>query len=142
MPVIEGLSHMTFVVSDLERMTQILEGVFDAEEVYASGPDTFSLSPEKFFLIGNIWVAIMQGDPLPERSYNHIAFKIADKDFDSHRARIAALGLDLLPPRPRTEGEGRSLYFYDDDHHLFELHTGTLAERLTRYASGGLAGMK
>ena len=30
-------------------------------------------------------------------------------------------------------GEGRSLYFYDDDNHLFELHTGTLEERLQRY---------
>jgi hypothetical protein len=29
-----------------------------------------------------------------------------------------------------------SLYFYDDDNHLFELHTGTLAERLERYAKG------
>lgn len=31
------------------------------------------------------------------------------------------------------EGEGRSLYFYDYDNHLFELHTGTLTERLKRY---------
>ena len=44
--------------------------------------------------------------------------------------------LDLLPPRPRVEGEGRSLYFYGPDNHLFELHTGTLAERLARYAKG------
>ena len=25
------------------------------------------------------------------------------------------------------------LYFYDDDNHLFEIHTGTLAQRLERY---------
>ncbi len=31
-------------------------------------------------------------------------------------------------------GEGHSLYFYDHDNHLFELHTGTLEERLARYA--------
>ena len=52
------------------------------------------------------------------------------------QARIEALGLDLLPPRPRVEGEGRSLYFYGPDNHLFELHTGTLEERLARYAKG------
>ena len=42
--------------------------------------------------------------------------------------------LDMRPPRPRVEDEGRSIYFYDDDNHMFELHTGTLADRLERYA--------
>ncbi len=32
-------------------------------------------------------------------------------------------------------GEGRSLYFHDHDNHLFELHTGTLEERLARYGA-------
>ena len=45
------------------------------------------------------------------------------------------MGLEIRPPRQRVPGEGRSLYFYDDDNHLFELHTGTLAERLERYAT-------
>ena len=31
------------------------------------------------------------------------------------------------------EREGRSLYFYHFDNHLFELHTGTLDERLRSY---------
>jgi len=33
-----------------------------------------------------------------------------------------------------VDGEGESLYFYDFDNHLFELHTGTLEERLARYS--------
>ena len=131
--MIEGLSHMTFVVRDLDRMTNILEGVFDAEEIYSSGEDTFSVSREKFFLVGGIWIAIMEGDGLPSRSYNHIAFKIPDDDFDIYVERVAALGLDMRPPRPRVAGEGRSIYFHDDDNHLFELHTGTLSERMARY---------
>ncbi|MER9586374.1 FosX/FosE/FosI family fosfomycin resistance hydrolase [Mesorhizobium sp. M0276] len=134
--MIEGLSHMTFIVRDLDRMTEILEGILDAREVYASGAEQFSLSREKFFLIGDIWIAIMEGEPLPERSYNHIAFKIDDADFDRYAERVDKLGLDMRPPRPRVEGEGRSIYFYDDDNHMFELHTGTLAERLARYAKG------
>lgn len=134
--MIDGLSHMTFIVRDLERMTAILEGIFDAREVYASDAERFSLSREKFFLIGDIWVAIMEGEPLAERSYNHIAFKIDEADFDDYAERVAKLELDMRPPRPRVEGEGRSIYFYDDDNHMFELHTGTLAGRLTRYARG------
>ena len=134
--MIEGLSHITFITKDLARMTQILTGVFDAREVYASGDQQFSLSEEKFFLIGDLWIAVMQGEALPARSYNHIAFKISEDDFDDYAARIMALGLEMRPPRPRIDGEGRSLYFYDDDNHLFELHTGTLEQRLQHYAQG------
>lgn len=39
--MIEGISHVTFVVRDLERMTAFLTGIFDAREVYASGEATF-----------------------------------------------------------------------------------------------------
>ena len=131
--MVEGLSHVTFIVSDLERMSRFLETVFEAREVYASGEDTFSLSREKFFLIGDVWVAIMEGEPLSERTYNHVAFKIAETAFDEYVARVRRSGAVMKEPRPRVEGEGRSVYFYDFDNHLFELHTGTLADRLARY---------
>ena len=133
--MIEGLSHMTFVVRDLNRMSRIMTDVLGAAEVYASGDDTFSLSREKFFDLSGLWIAIMEGEALPDRAYNHIAFKIPEEDFDAYVQRIEAAGLDFKPPRPRVEGEGRSIYFYDDDNHLFELHTGTLQQRLERYAA-------
>jgi fosfomycin resistance protein FosX len=44
------------------------------------------------------------------------------------------LGLKMKEARSRVEGEGQSLYFYDYDNHLFELHTGKLEDRLTTYA--------
>jgi fosfomycin resistance protein FosX len=134
--MIEGLSHVTFMVRDLERMAAILTGVFDAREVYSSGEQTFSTAREKFFQVGNLWIAIMEGEALPVRTYNHIAFKIRDSEFETYEARIKALGLEIRRPRERVPGEGRSIYFYDSDNHLFELHTGTLAERLERYARG------
>lgn len=131
--MIEGISHLTFIVRDLELATQFFREIFDAEEVYASGDATFSLSREKFFLIGTQWIAVMEGESLPTRTYNHIAFKIAEAEFETYYARIRRLGVDCKPPRPRVDGEGNSLYFYDFDNHLFELHTGTLSERLERY---------
>jgi fosfomycin resistance protein FosX len=134
--VIEGLSHMTFIVRDLEGMTRILTGIFDAKEVYCSGDETFSISREKFFQVGELWIAVMEGAALPSRTYNHVAFKIDDAEFDAYAAKIKALGLEIQPPRERVAGEGRSIYFYDNDNHLFELHTGTLADRLERYAKG------
>ena len=36
--------------------------------------------------------------------------------------------------RSRVDGEGQFIYFYDYDNHMFELHSGTLEERLARYA--------
>lgn len=132
--MIEGLSHLTFIVRDLERMTRLIVDVLGGREVYASGDRTFSIAREKFFLAGGLWLAIMEGEPLAERTYNHVAFKVAEHDLGALKAKIAALGLDIRESRPRVEGEGASIYFHDWDNHLFELHTGTLEARLRRYA--------
>ncbi|PWE32084.1 FosX/FosE/FosI family fosfomycin resistance thiol transferase [Maritimibacter sp. 55A14] len=131
-----GLSHVTFISADPDRMRDVLEQVLDARCVYDSGLETFSVSEERFFMVGDVWVAVMRGPPLPARSYNHVAFRIGEGEYDAKLARIEALGLELRPPRPRVDGEGRSIYFYGPDNHLFELHTGTLAQRLARYAQG------
>ncbi|WP_230530082.1 FosX/FosE/FosI family fosfomycin resistance hydrolase [Microvirga roseola] len=133
---IEGLSHITLITRDLERMSAIVEQVLDGRQIYSSGEDTFSLSREKFIDVGGLWIAVMEGESLPTRTYNHIAFKIPASAIDEYRARIEGLGLELRESRPRVEGEGHSLYFYDEDNHLFELHTGTLEERLARYGRG------
>lgn len=134
--MIEGISHITFVVKSLELATNFFTGVFDAEEVYTSGDETYSISREKYFIIGGQWIAIMEGDPLHERTYNHVAFKVPEDEFEIYEAKVENLGLDIKPPRPRVAGEGCSLYFYDFDNHLFEIHTGTLEQRLQRYLKG------
>ena len=134
--MVQGLSHMTFIVRDLDRMEAMLTTVLDAKKIYDSGDKTFSLSKERFFDIGGIWVATMEGDPLPNRTYNHVAFKMAPDAYDDKLARIKALGLDVREGRARVEGEGHSIYFYDYDNHMFELHSGSLEDRLKRYAEG------
>jgi fosfomycin resistance protein FosX len=117
-------------------MAEIITEVLGGEEVYSSGDDTFSTSREKFFVAGCIWIAIMEGESLPTRTYNHVAFKVTYAQLDKARLAATKLGLDMRPPRPRVDGEGQSLYFHDHDNHLFELHTGTLEERLQSYAKG------
>lgn len=134
--MILGISHMTFIVKDLERSAMFFEQVFGTKEIYSSGGETFSLSREKFFLINDIWIAIMEGEPLEERTYNHIAFQIPKSEIDEYIAQIESTGAEILQERPRVAGEGRSIYFYDFDNHLFELHTGTLSERMARYSQG------
>ncbi|MBC1611155.1 FosX/FosE/FosI family fosfomycin resistance thiol transferase [Listeria welshimeri] len=131
--MISGLSHITLIVRDLNKTTTFLQEIFDAEEIYSSGDKTFSLSKEKFFLIAGLWICIMEGESLQERTYNHIAFRIHEEEMGEYTERIKSLDVEIKPERSRVTGEGRSIYFYDYDNHLFELHTGTLEERLKRY---------
>jgi fosfomycin resistance protein FosX len=130
---IEGISHITFIVRDLERTSHLFVSVLGAQEVYSSGEQKFSLSKEKFFLLGGTWIAVMEGNPSAERSYNHVAFKIPEAEFEEYRRRLETAKVEFLRERPRVPGEGRSLYFYDHDNHLFELHTRLLEERLQSY---------
>ncbi len=134
--MISALSHITFITRDLEKFSRIIIDVLGGEEIYDSGEKQFSLSPEKFFIAGVLWIAVMEGESLPTRTYNHIAFKTDDAGLEKARAAIARLGLEMKPPRPRIEGEAQSIYFYTPDNHLIELHTGTLAQRLARYTKG------
>ena len=130
-------SHITFIVKDIERSKSFLESIFGAQEVYESGENTFSLSKEKFFLINEQWICVMEGDPHAERTYDHIAFQVNENELDEYIKRITDAGAEIKPGRPRVDGEGRSIYFYDYDNHLFELHTGTLRERLRCYLKAG-----
>ena len=134
--MIEGLSHLAFIVRDIDKMEEILTKVLDARKIYDSGDQSFALSKERFFDISGIWVAIMKGEALSEKTDYHVSFKISTDDYETRLKCVRALGLEIKEGQSRVTGEGRSLYFYDHDKHLFELHTGTRAERLERYAKG------
>lgn len=129
---IKGLSHITFICKDLEKTAQMFKSVFGAEEVYSSGDKTFSISKEKFFQMAGIWIAVMEGEAV-EKTYNHIAFQVADDMLDEFEIKARSFDLTILPGRKRKGAEGRSIYFYDYDNHLFELHTGDLKTRLHLY---------
>lgn len=130
------LSHITFISADPDRMEEMLIRVLKARKLYDSGERTYSLSRERFYDIGGVWVAVMEGDSLTARSYNHVAFHVDEEEMEERLAEIAALGLEVLPGRSRVEGEGDSIYFYGPDGHLIELHSGTLEDRLRRYRQG------
>ena len=132
---ITGLSHVTFVVRDLERTAKLWREGLGAAEVYDSAAKSYSLSREKFFVLGGVWVAIMEGEP-GSRSYRHVAFQAPEEEIPRLESKVRALGAEVRPPRPRVEGEGVSLYFYDYDDNLLEIHSGTLEERLDAYRNG------
>lgn len=127
------INHITFICQDIERSAALFCDLFQAVEVYSSDGENFSLSQEKFLLIDNLWIALMQGETIA-RSYNHIAFTVTEEELALAEAKIRMKGLEILPARPRYPEEGKSLYFFDFDNHLFELHTGNLTTRLNFYA--------
>lgn len=127
-----GISHITLVCKNLEKSSRLFCDLLGAVEVYSSEKKNFSVSREKFLLVGDLWLALMQGEPVP-RSYNHIAFHMNSEDLPVLEAKIQSFDLDIVPGRPRAPEEGLSLYFYDYDNHLFELHSGDLATRLKFY---------
>lgn len=133
--MIESISHITFIVKDVKRSANLFRSVFGAQEVYDSTGRNFSVAYEKIFMIGGTWFAILEGDPISERSYNHVAFKVSEFELKEYIEKVQKLGLEIVEGRSRIEGEGRSVYFYDFDNHLFELHTGTLSARLSSYSN-------
>ena len=133
--MISGLSHVTLIVRDLERAATLLVSALDAREIYSSGDRTFSLSREKFFMLGEMWLCLMEGEPPKERSYAHIALQVPEEELDGYLARLIAAGAEIRPDRARIGAEGRSVYFYDFDNHLFELHAAGLNARLTLYGA-------
>lgn len=130
--MIKGLSHITIIVKYLEKTSKLFCEGLEAKEIYDSEMKNFSISREKFFLIGGVWIVAMQGE-VTEKSYRHIAFQVEQRDITKFEKRIINLGATVVPSRSRVNGEGTSLYFYDYDNNFFELHSGTLEERLNKY---------
>lgn len=50
-----GVGHVTFVVGDPDRMARFLCDGLGAESGYDSGERSFSLSREKFFVLGRVF---------------------------------------------------------------------------------------
>ena len=121
--MINGISHITFVVKDLNRTSDLLKGIFDAKEVYSS-------PTAKYFLINELWIALNIGESLTQRTYNHVAFRVPEEDMGKYIEKINDFGIEIEQSRPREKYEKNSIYFYDYDNHLFELHTGSLQDRL------------
>lgn len=132
--MIYGVSHITFVVADLDRTERLFIEALGARKVYDSASDGMSLSPERFYVFDGIGagfhVVTMLGTPTCKRSFDHLSLAVHRQDLDVYRERLLALGVDVKDCESRDEAEGRSLFFHDFDNHMIELNAGTLDHRL------------
>ena len=86
---IPGLSHITFITHDLAKMSRIYIEVLGGKKSTTAPPQTFPSRTKNSFMFGDIWVAAMEGESLPSRTYNHIAFKTDEAGLE--KAKWAAL---------------------------------------------------
>ena len=126
---IQGINHLCFSVSNLERSITFYEQALGAR-IQVKGRKL------AYFELAGLWIALNQEDVIrnyTERTYTHIAFTVKEEEFDTSVQELKAAGAYILPGRARDPRDARSVYFTDPDGHLFELHTGTMKQRLDYY---------
>ncbi|WP_041720632.1 fosfomycin resistance glutathione transferase [Alkaliphilus metalliredigens] len=121
--MINGINHITFAVSDLEKS---VEFYVDLLELRLVG----KWDKGAYLLAGNQWVALNVDDAVTletKSDYTHISFNVLSTDFKKMKDKLESAGVKSFK---ENSSEGDSFYFLDPDGHKLELHYNNLEDRL------------
>lgn len=129
------VSHVALVVRNPSRTAALFTALFG---VQPEPPAPARRGPlETVIRIGGVWFVLVQGEPRAGRSDDHVAFTVPADALPHMAEKLSALGLDSQWARAGTAAQ--SLYFVDEDGHLYELHAGEFERQLERAAAAAPA---
>ncbi|MDW7662757.1 MAG: VOC family protein [Bacillota bacterium] len=121
--MINGVNHITFAVSDLEKSLEFYVNLLDLRLVG-------KWNHGAYLLAGNQWIALNVDGSIIEESksdYTHVAFNVLSTDFHKLKDKLEDAGVKSFR---LNSSEGESFYFLDPDGHKLELHYNNLEDRL------------
>ncbi|MBZ5488363.1 fosfomycin resistance glutathione transferase [Halomonas aquamarina] len=129
--MITGLNHITLAVSDLERSLH-----FYTQVLGLTGHAKWNNGA--YLSAGKLWLCLSCDEPCAKTDYTHIAFDVAQADFDACCARLEALEVRQWK---LNKSEGHSIYILDPDGHKLEIHAGGLQSRLASLVENPYSGL-
>lgn len=129
--MLRGLNHITIAVSDLDRSLR-----FYTEIVGMRGHVRWDNGA--YLSLGEIWFCLSYGNVKPSQDYSHIAFDIAENDFNAFAGKLRDAGVTEWK---RNSSEGLSVYFLDPDGNKLEAHIGSLHTRLLSLQENPYSGL-
>ncbi|MBP2027165.1 catechol 2,3-dioxygenase-like lactoylglutathione lyase family enzyme [Acetoanaerobium pronyense] len=121
--MINGINHITFAVSNLEKSVEFYVNILGLRLVG-------EWDKGAYLLAGNQWVALNVESAVildKKSDYSHISFNVLSTDFQKMKDKLESAGVKSFK---ENSSEGDSFYFLDPDGHKLELHYNTIEDRL------------
>ncbi len=115
-----AIHHIALVVRDPARSAEIF-GLLFAATISPAGQGQRG-PPEMLVRLPGVALTLVHGERASTRTDDHIAFAVSEADLPELADKLASIGLASQVSRAGLAA--KSIYFFDYDNHLFELHAG------------------